>query len=124
MTVADHDKISKRAYEIWEQEGRPHGRDQEHWDRARTDVQGASAPASEPAPVLNGTAGAAAPAVKKTRKRAAAKPTEGVSSVAAKAVKAAAKKVKAVPAASDDASTSAAPAKRTRTSVKKPKTTE
>jgi hypothetical protein len=26
--------IAKRAYEIWEKEGRPHGRDREHWLKA------------------------------------------------------------------------------------------
>ncbi|QRM57413.1 DUF2934 domain-containing protein [Sinorhizobium sp. BG8] len=26
--------ISKRAYSIWELEGRPHGRDDEHWKQA------------------------------------------------------------------------------------------
>lgn len=28
-------RIRKRAYEIWEGEGRPEGREAEHWDRAR-----------------------------------------------------------------------------------------
>jgi hypothetical protein len=31
----DHDRISQKAHELWEAEGRPHGRDQEHWDQAR-----------------------------------------------------------------------------------------
>ena len=26
--------VAKRAYEIWEREGRPHGRDREHWLQA------------------------------------------------------------------------------------------
>lgn len=29
-------KIAQRAYEIWEQEGRPDGRDLEHWLRAES----------------------------------------------------------------------------------------
>jgi hypothetical protein len=29
------EEISARAYEIWESEGRPEGRDKEHWFRAR-----------------------------------------------------------------------------------------
>jgi hypothetical protein len=35
--AADHDdeRIAKKAYEIWESEGRPHGRDQAHWDQAK-----------------------------------------------------------------------------------------
>ena len=29
------EEIARAAYFLWEQEGRPHGRDQEHWRRAR-----------------------------------------------------------------------------------------
>jgi hypothetical protein len=32
------DKISKRAYEIWESEGRQPGRDQDHWFRAQSEI--------------------------------------------------------------------------------------
>jgi hypothetical protein len=28
------ERIRVRAYQIWEQEGRPHGRDREHWHEA------------------------------------------------------------------------------------------
>ncbi len=28
-------RIRDRAYFLWEQEGRPHGRDREHWEEAR-----------------------------------------------------------------------------------------
>jgi hypothetical protein len=28
-------RIRERAYRLWEQEGRPHGRDLEYWERAR-----------------------------------------------------------------------------------------
>lgn len=32
----DHEQqIALRAYHLWESDGRPHGRDQEHWERAR-----------------------------------------------------------------------------------------
>lgn len=31
----DHERISRKAHELWEAEGRPHGRDQDHWDAAR-----------------------------------------------------------------------------------------
>jgi hypothetical protein len=30
--------IAKRAYEIWEREGRPHGRDREHWLKAVEEI--------------------------------------------------------------------------------------
>ena len=32
------DAIRERAYHIWEREGRPHGRDFEHWVRARVEL--------------------------------------------------------------------------------------
>ena len=31
----DHERIAVKAHEIWESEGRPHGRDQAHWDQAK-----------------------------------------------------------------------------------------
>ena len=33
------DAISRRAYDIWEQEGRPENRDLQHWLRAEQDLQ-------------------------------------------------------------------------------------
>ncbi|MBY5455209.1 DUF2934 domain-containing protein [Rhizobium leguminosarum] len=34
MSDRRHEWISKRAYAIWEEHGRPHGRDDEHWRQA------------------------------------------------------------------------------------------
>lgn len=31
-------RIRERAYEIWVSEGRPHGRDAEHWQRAEAEI--------------------------------------------------------------------------------------
>ena len=31
-------RIRKRAYEIWEAEGRPNGREREHWEQATGEV--------------------------------------------------------------------------------------
>ena len=31
----DEDRIRRKAHELWEAEGHPHGRDQDHWDQAR-----------------------------------------------------------------------------------------
>lgn len=31
----DYERISRKAFEIWESEGRPHGRDRAHWDQAK-----------------------------------------------------------------------------------------
>lgn len=54
-------RIRTRAYELWERDGRPHGRDKEHWARAAREIEddagrGANmsigprpAPASDPA---------------------------------------------------------------------------
>jgi Protein of unknown function (DUF2934) len=42
MPHADvHDLIKTRAYRLWEEEGRPEGRADEHWFRAETEVIGA-----------------------------------------------------------------------------------
>ncbi len=41
-------RIRERAHEIWEEEGRPHGRDQEHWQRAEAEVMGEVAVATDP----------------------------------------------------------------------------
>lgn len=31
----EQDRIAAKAHELWEAEGRPHGRDQDHWDQAK-----------------------------------------------------------------------------------------
>lgn len=33
-------RIRERAYAIWEHEGRPEGREQEHWERAAREILG------------------------------------------------------------------------------------
>ena len=43
-------RIRRRAHEIWEREGRPHGRDAEHWRQAEREIDGeASAGATDAA---------------------------------------------------------------------------
>lgn len=39
-------KIRERAYQIWEQEGRIHGRDEHHWHMAKLELANASGEAS------------------------------------------------------------------------------
>lgn len=39
MNVTDYDKISLRAFQIWEAEGRPQGQDLEHWLRAEIELR-------------------------------------------------------------------------------------
>jgi Protein of unknown function (DUF2934) len=38
MGAISDDAIRERAYYIWEREGRPHGRDYEHWVRAQVEL--------------------------------------------------------------------------------------
>jgi Protein of unknown function (DUF2934) len=38
MGGISEEAIRKRAYDIWEREGRPHGRDFEHWVRAQVEL--------------------------------------------------------------------------------------
>ncbi len=38
MAPPTHTEIANRAYHIWEQEGRPHGRDFDHWLAAEREV--------------------------------------------------------------------------------------
>ncbi len=38
--IADREEeIRKRAQEIWESEGRPEGRDVDHWERAKAEIE-------------------------------------------------------------------------------------
>ncbi len=36
----DTARVAERAYEIWQQSGRPNGRDQDHWFQAEREVRG------------------------------------------------------------------------------------
>jgi hypothetical protein len=69
--MSDDDKIKARAHQIWEREGRPHGRHHEHWEEARRQVEaehGRSTPeveapgdiADQTAPVAGSLVGKAA----------------------------------------------------------------
>jgi hypothetical protein len=43
----DHqERLRQRAYELWEREGRPHGREAEHWKQAEAELGKAAAAAS------------------------------------------------------------------------------
>jgi hypothetical protein len=39
-------RIQQRAYELWENEGRPHGREQAHWQQAEREIASQSASGS------------------------------------------------------------------------------
>jgi hypothetical protein len=49
-----HERIKRRAYSLWEQEGRPEGRADDHWQRAEAEVAGVSSSGE----ALPGTPGA------------------------------------------------------------------
>lgn len=38
MAETVYERVKKRAYEIWEEEGRPWGRDAVHWERANREI--------------------------------------------------------------------------------------
>src|SRR3546814_10298430 len=38
MNTGKEEKIRQRAYEIWQREGRPSGRDQDHWSQAQAEI--------------------------------------------------------------------------------------
>jgi hypothetical protein len=54
VAQSDHDKeeaVRRRAYELWLEEGKAHGRDREHWSRAKEEIakaqeQGKSQPSN------------------------------------------------------------------------------
>jgi hypothetical protein len=47
---ASADAISRRAYELWEQEGRPEGCDLRHWLQAEQQLSGSSSAAADSKP--------------------------------------------------------------------------
>ena len=63
-----HDRIKRRAYSLWEQEGRPEGRADEHWVRAEAEVIGADT-SEEAGPGTPGAGVHACPACKGTGRR-------------------------------------------------------
>jgi hypothetical protein len=47
MIKPTEDQIRQRAHELWEQNHRPDGRDDEFWHQAERELQEAEAPAKE-----------------------------------------------------------------------------
>lgn len=68
-----NDRIRQRAYELWEREGRPHGRDSEHWKMAENEL--GAAPAAASPTVTAKTAPAAPVPVKRPSLLRGRKPT-------------------------------------------------
>jgi hypothetical protein len=70
MTPPDrHGEIAERAYSIWEGEGRPSGRDLDHWLRAEAEVQAerAEKPLDAPIKTERAQAASATPAARTQR---------------------------------------------------------
>ena len=42
MTPDQEERIRQRAHELWEREGRPHGRHDNHWQQARDEIEAES----------------------------------------------------------------------------------
>ena len=42
METAVEDKIKRRAYELWEADGRPEGQDQAYWFKAMAEIASAA----------------------------------------------------------------------------------
>ena len=92
MTISE-ESIRARAYEIWEREGQPGGRDAEHWQMAVDELTAEAAKAAKPK------------APRRTTKAAADKPAKAAADKSAKAP--AAKPAAAKPAASRSRKTKA-----------------
>jgi hypothetical protein len=60
-------QILRRAYEIWEHEGRPHGRDKAHWFLAEAELSVVTVPIAEPSKPKRKPRTASAPAKAKKR---------------------------------------------------------
>lgn len=84
MAKMSEAQVAQRAYEIWEKQGRPHGKHDEHWLQATAELSNGSAPVAPP------VAAAPKPAVPKSAAKglktavaaAAATPKEAVTAPA------------------------------------------
>jgi len=85
MSQERHDRISKRAHEKWEREGRPHDAQQRHWHEAAKEIDAEMA------------SGAKAKPAKAPAKSAAKAPAKAAAAAKAPAKKPAASKAKAKP---------------------------
>ncbi len=56
MVELNEDKVRARAYQLWEEEGRPEGRAEQHWFTARESVAIEEGQASTYLPIDSGTA--------------------------------------------------------------------
>lgn len=77
------DRLRQRAYAIWEAEGRPDGREHEHWAQAECDLAPNQAPEEQPAlPAAAETSSAKKPRKRASTARAASTARNGKSKAA------------------------------------------
>jgi hypothetical protein len=79
MGGISNDAVRERAYQIWEREGRPHGRDFEHWVRAQVELtvearSNSNNPKKSAAPTRSRSTAARATPAKASKPAAARKP--------------------------------------------------
>lgn len=70
------DRIRRRAYEIWEREGRPAGREEEHWHKAAREVEAEDAAGSAPGASEMPRRGRAASGARKPKDQRSGTPPE------------------------------------------------
>jgi hypothetical protein len=76
MPLDRNERIRQRAYEIWEREGRPHGRDEEHWRMAAEEIGGDSGTSVTQAVPATRVSGTAKPGGESSVEAQPSKPTE------------------------------------------------
>ena len=65
MQAISEDSIRERAYKIWEREGRPHGREYDHWVQARVELLAEATVSERPRTTTQVSTAAPKPAVAK-----------------------------------------------------------
>ncbi len=68
MTPPSDESIRDRAFAIWEREGRPHGRERDHWLQAAWELSGEAAKAAAASRAVKPTAKARKPPAKAGRR--------------------------------------------------------
>jgi hypothetical protein len=110
-SMADTDdileRIRRRAHELWESEGRPHGRDSDHWTQAEAEIRGAGA--LEPTEKAAGSR--KKPPISKATSKAAGKSTRAAAESLSEVAGTPAESVKSEPAKPTKAKQASANAK-------------
>ena len=73
MTSDLDQRIRDRAYEIWQAEGEPHGRDASHWEKARAEFAEAANATASPTTMPRAKSASRAPASAKPAAKRATK---------------------------------------------------